>query len=301
MYEMMTILLPKFVGSAAAHILSALKSVAPYLIQLLLGAVAFAALLKDWREYGKLSKKFGKYVRLGLTISAVVITVLGIQETYQARADARSERQQAVADQTANQAVITQLTSQVQQLRDDNQKNTDGFMSSFDQLYSKFSALQSRVQNKELLREIGDTKQQLLETQKKLTTPKAAPIGSFPTLDASQIPKNETTLSREGTSVTVQFIIYNPSDVPALNGGVMLRICEICKYAEEPAKSVKVPGNIENDREIEIAHIFARSATEVYSVKVTLPPGVNRFAISTLVACDTCVPPIKQDLWVTVK
>ena len=58
------------------------ESIEPYLYQLLVGTVAVLALLKDWKDYGKLSKKYGKLVPLGLSLVTIVIILLSVQETH---------------------------------------------------------------------------------------------------------------------------------------------------------------------------------------------------------------------------
>lgn len=71
------------------------------------------------------------------------------------------------------------LSSQVQQLRHDNQAADKTLTASFSKLYDKFSDLQSKVQNPELLKEIKETKQELADSQKQVTTLLVNPQKAF--------------------------------------------------------------------------------------------------------------------------
>lgn len=199
------------------------------------------------------------------------------------------------------------LSQQVQQLRDDARTANDGFRQSFAGLYDKFSRLQARVQtdallrqNAALLKDIDETKKELASTQAKLVQPKAAPLASFQTEDVRQIPITEATIVRTDP-VSVSFLVYNPSDVPAVNGAVGVEICPVCMFASEPIGFGKVPGAPETQRNLEFQHIYAHSATRLLTISVKVPPGVSPFGIGVRVACETCVPPKYQELWVTLK
>jgi hypothetical protein len=295
------VLLPQFILRLLAWALRLWSGAVPYLSQLLLGLAAFLALLKDWNDYGRLSRRFGKAVPLCAALIILGITFLGVQDTYQTRAAATVDKQQAQLDQKENQVVIEGLSSQVQQLRQDNQTATGNFSRSFSTLYEKFSNLQSKVQNADLLREIQETKQELTDTQKKLTQPKATLIATFPVKDASEVPITEANLAKVDGVVTVPFTVYNSSDVVALNGVVHVRLCELCKFGEEPVGFRKIPGTEDTDREFDFEHVFPRAVIQTISVKVQVPISATRVAFAVFIPCDTCVAPTKQDLWINIK
>ena len=271
----------------------------PYLSTVLLGAATSLALMKDWRDYGKMSKKFGKYVPLGLAAITVFISVLGLEDIHQARVESQSDKQQAQLAQGQNHQIITDLTSQVRDLRDDNKAATDSFTKSFSTLYGKFGDLQSKVQNGDLLKELKDTREEVAAAQSKLTQPKAVVLATFPATLSTQIPTTEVLLSPTGDIVTVSFEIYNSSDVTAVNGVISVRVCITCTFAEETPGFIKVAGADENDRNHDFQRIFARSASEVFSIRVR-PPKLKRvrFGISFFIACETCTAPVRQELWI---
>lgn len=246
---------------------------------MILGVLALAALLKDWKDYASMSKwkRLRSIVPGVLAILIIVVTFLAIRETY------RSNITEAKSAST-----IDGLSKQVQQLKRENEEDADGFRSSFSGLYDRFSALQSKVQNQDLLREIEQMKRELIATQSKLSQPKAIPVATFPFRDVKQIPVTTTTTSRGwGKFITVRFLVYNPSDVNATDGSLMLRICELCEYADEPEGLVKTKGN-PRDREFDFRDIWAKSLTQPLSAHVIVPLTVSTFEIRIWVNCQTC-------------
>lgn len=251
-----------------------------YLYQIILGILALAALLKDWKDYASLSKskRLRSIVPGVLAILTIVVTFLAIRETY------RSNITEAKSAST-----IDGLSKQVQQLRSENEKDADGFRSSFSGLYDRFSALQSKVQNQDLLREIEQTKRELIATRSKLSQPKAIPVATFPFRDIKQVPVTTTTASRGSEKfITLQFLIYNPSDVNATDGSLMLRICDLCEYADEPQGFVKVTNGNPRDREFDFRDIWAKSLMAPLSAHIIIPPTVSSFEIRVWINCQTC-------------
>jgi len=238
------VLLPWFIRELLGLSLRLWSDASPYLAQIFLGAVAFIALLKDWRDYGRLSTRFGKYVPLGLATLTLMITALGIRDTEQARVDQGKSQQQ-----------IAQMSRQIAQLRQE------------------------------------------------LTQPKPKPnlVATFPTQESSEVPIKETTLPRNAGVVTVQFSIYNSSDVAATNGSVLVRVCTLCKFAEEPPGFTKVAGADESDREHPFQHIYAKAMMEVFTLKVDVPANVGRAAIGVFATCETCLAAKQQQLWINVR
>jgi hypothetical protein len=268
--------------------------VLPYLSQLFLGLLAFCALLKDWNDYGKLSRKWGKAVPLGLALVTILVTFLGLYETHRARVEQAST-------EASSQATISGLSGQIQQLRNDNKQNADGFRDSFTALYKQYSTLQSKTQNAELLKEIEATKQKLVDAQNSLTPPTVTPLATFPTVEAAKIPITETVLSRSRDFVTVDFAVYNPSNFNAKAGSVLLRVCSDCKYADEPTGFVRVVGGSESDRQHDFAYIYAKTALGRMTVHISVPPQYRSFQVGVFIGCENCSPAQQQQLKVIVQ
>jgi len=284
------LLVPKIVHTVVEHILSVWEISSPYVLQVLLGIIALFTLLKDWNDYGNISKRWGRSIPLVMAVLTVIITVLSIRDTYDSN-----------TNQINSRATISQLSTQIDQLRGDNQKAADAFRDSFTKLYDRFSDLQTRVQNADLLKEIKDTKKELLDTQSKLTPPNITPIASFPADDPAQIPITQISAIRSDNVVEVAFMVYNPSAVNARSGAVILRICEACKYAEEPKGFVAIAGGPESDRERDFQHIWAKTAMEVLSARITIPPGLPSFTLGIFVSCENCSPAEQQHLQVALR
>jgi cell division protein FtsB len=103
-------LLPHFLRTLFNSVLALWEHAAPYLSQVFVCLVALVALLKDWKDYGRLSRH-GKYVPLGLAFCTLVIMLLGIHETHQGLVSAARDREQ-----------ITSLSTQLQQYSDEQRR-----------------------------------------------------------------------------------------------------------------------------------------------------------------------------------
>lgn len=265
-----------------------------YGLQIILGLIALIALWKDWKEYNKRSKKWGKFVRGFLTVATLLLIAFSVMDTRSNRASAAKESDD--------------LKRQITQLRDDARIANDGFRQSFAGLYDRFSQLQSKVQNGELLKqnatllqEITETKKELLSTEAKLSQPKPKPLASFHTTDMREVPITKTTTARIGTTVSVSIIVYNPSDVTALSGSVAVTPCQECSFASEPTGFVKVAGAPDSQRNMDFQRIFSKSAMQLPTFDVAVPLNLNRFPITVRIACENCAPSELQILWVAIQ
>src|ERR1700678_1564512 len=128
----------------------------PYILQILLGAVALFGLIKDWEDYGE---KFGrfKHLRWALLVFTVGVIGLTLYDTHSSRRETRQKEQAAEKTEVENKAQIDTLTQQITVERDENKTNANGCRKSFDSLYQKYSDLAARTQNKELIQELADT------------------------------------------------------------------------------------------------------------------------------------------------
>lgn len=269
------------------------EAITAYILQILLGLIALLAVWKDWKEYKKRSKHWGKPAQVALAAAAILVIVLSLANTYYSRANARIDR--------------NNLTDQIKQLREDAKTANDGFRQSFTGLYDKFTQLSSQVQNRDLLKqnatllqEIADTKKELLATEAKLTQPKAQLVGSFHTMDIKDMPIIETTGTRNGTSISVPIVVFNPTDVTALNASISVMPCDRCSWASEPTGFSKVAGAPDSQRSITYPHVFAKSAAQLAVFDFNVPAGTTKFAVSVFGTCENCTPADPKVLWVNV-
>ncbi|MGB8522817.1 MAG: hypothetical protein WCD43_07615 [Candidatus Acidiferrales bacterium] len=273
-----------------------------YGLQIIIGLIALLGIWKDYTENEKRSKKHGKWIYLGLFSLTVFLMILSIVDTHSNRVKVAKDAQQAFGEKQTADARIKFLTDQIGQLRDDSKANSDGFRKSFDGLYQRFADLQAKVTNVDLIREIDDTKKELRATQEKLNTPKVTLVPSFYFLDYSYKPPIvEMTASRQlDGSIPIDFVVINPSDVSALRGEIILRICDFCQYAKEPEGFAKRNGAHNNDRAKSFDHILGNTALEKMTADIIPPPNVSHIEILVIVVCENCGA-VEQRLGINLK
>jgi hypothetical protein len=277
------------------------NAIEPYLLQCLLGVIALGGLLKDWKDYGEASGRFKKPVRMAILVGTVAVILLSVFETFSTRRETKEKEQAASRNEAESKKQIDDLTEQVRLEREENKHNADGFRTSFDVLYSKYSDLATRTHDADLLREIKQTREELKTTQQKLNPAKAHLTAGFwePNNDTDIFPLKTTVQKRTDGSVVFDLSTVNSSDVNALGGGFVVRICGLCRFAKEPQGSIHTPGAPEQEREFQFQHIFAHSHLSKSTIEVIPPSGVG-FMVDVFYRCENC-PPDKQTLSVYVQ
>ena len=276
------------------------RDLEPYILQLLLGAIAISALAKDWGDY---VDKFGR--RKTLLLFAVTVAVVGLTlfETHSTRRETREKEQVAASKDVASTRQIEVLTEQVRLGRLENNTNSEGFRISFSALYDKYSELASQVKTAKLLQELRLTQKDLRDTELKLTQPKAALTASFwnDNLRPETISRETTASKNPDGSVTINVTVMNLSNVSALSGSYTIRLCKGCKFAKEPAGSTHFKGSADEDRQWEFGQVLANTTTEMKALEV-IPPDLlhNRFEVDVLYSCVNCVPG-RIPLWVNLR
>jgi hypothetical protein len=124
---------------------------------------------------------------------------------------------------------------------------------------------------------------------------------SFWTIEKFVDPIRETTIKLTENFVTVEFYVFNNSDVVAINGSVHFRICMACKFAKEPQEFHKIPGSPDWDRQYDFQQIYPRAALQRLSADVVPPPAGDSFQIEVMAVCHTCPPQEPQRFKVTVQ
>jgi len=275
-----------------------LETIFIYASQVLLGLTAVAGVLKDWKDYGKVSHRPKRWIPMTVLALVVLLMTVSIILTHISRVNAAKEQQR-------NETKINELLSQIKNLRDDSKVDNKGFRDSLstlsDRFAVKFSDLQSKVANAELIKEIKDAKKELRDTQRKLEQPRAKLSGSFFTEDFSKIPVLNATPEISAEGLSVDFVVANLSSVSANQGSMVLRICQGCQFAEEPAGFQRVNGAPDTEREKPFMHILPQTISEKMSAKIIPPFTANRFEVDLIVKCETCDGSHLQKMWVDVK
>jgi hypothetical protein len=190
------------------------------------------------------------------------------------------------------------LASQAEDTAIQNQKdNTATFLSQFQKLSGEVADLKTQVQTAALEKKLAIVQGELERTQKALApAPKAALFFSFVPFPNPPRPQQATPvtdvklpLAKDG-SVHVTFTVLNQTNVDALDGGLILQICDECKFAKEPARFSKHEALLDTERQMDFDHIFGETAIFPIALDVIPPPPPSTgVTITILYRGRTCV------------
>jgi hypothetical protein len=270
-----------------------------YLSPILVTILALVGLWKDASDYGDLIKSdpgekgfrhFAKQNIVGiLCLLTILISILGVFDIHAARVATREAATHAVVDKRTSDALIQSLQDQVKGLRQDGLANAKTFSDSFSNLNDKFSGLQAKVRNQDLIDQLTSTRAELSATQKKLEPkPKAVLESIFAGVPVEKVPLRTTAAKIEKGIITVQLTLYNSSDVDGLNGALKVAVCDSCKFAEEPALFQHLPDDVSQLREYDFQHVFSKSKLPAMTLKISVPDSVPSVFLGTVVICETC-------------
>jgi hypothetical protein len=91
--------------------------------------------------------------------------------------------------------------------------------------------------------------------------------------------------------VHVVFVVCNDADIPALDGGVSLIICDACKFASEPPQFIKVPGEEEPRRLRKFEQILPKTVSQDFTADVQVPPNLDSMEFGIDYRCRNCIIP----------
>ena len=249
----------------------------PYLLALVVLVGAIVDLRKDWDKYKGSKLKMTALVVLFL---GSVLTLVVLREDRREKENARQEmrRLEGKAD-AANAAQVA---------------NTQLYIGSFQELNNELSELKTQVKTDALQKKLTSVQADLEATQKALAPgPKAVLAFTFwpfynpappqPVVLATQarFPTND-----DG-SYHVEFSVLNVTDVDALDGQITLVICDLCKFAKEPAGFSKLNGQGDTERNQDFQRILAR--TQVSETADIIAPKNHNFTVGISYRCHTCI------------
>jgi len=103
-------------------------------------------------------------------------------------------------------------------------------------------------------------------------------------------PSIEVTLARNTEGVVhVEFTVYNPTDIPAIDGELTLQICDQCKFAKDPTGFKHLPGQLDTQRIMLFDRLLPTTAFPIMSADIIVLDRINRFPIGMWPRCRTCV------------
>jgi hypothetical protein len=254
--------------------------------------VTILALLGVWKDapdyidrvrgLGALAKRVIVWVLLLFT---VLVSAFGIGDIHSGRAEAG----RAASDREKSDAQIQSLQNQVKGLRQDGIANTQTFTDSLSSLSTQLSDLKAKVRSQDLMDQLASTQAELKATQKKLEPkPRATVESSLAEGLTGETPVTVAWGKVDKGVVTLHLVLYNPSDVDGLNGTLKVFICDVCKFAEEPASFTHMTGDKDQVRTYDFQHVFSKTRVPDMTFKISVPdPGVG-MDLKTITMCETC-------------
>lgn len=247
-----------------------------YVATLFLTGIALLGLQREWTSYRKPT-------RWTLSLLIAFAGIAGCFTTYFSGVQARASSSQI--------AGLTGALKTQQEL----------FRADFARLSNEVVDLKTKVRTQELQDQLKRTEEELRATQKALEPgPKARVIATFFTNDEKEVPVREAFVSLVADSVTIEFRLHNSTGQAALGGTFWIRICNGCKYAEEPGGFAKAKGAIENERILHFRLLLPHTFSHKMTAKIIPPAPARKFQIGFRVLCENCEVQEWQNMIVSV-
>ena len=164
------------------------------------------------------------------------------------------------------------------------------FLAQFNEMSQRVADLQTGIKTANLQKEADQLRADLNATQKALAVPKATLEFSFAPCDDSAI--HAMSLPRDPSgNVTVRFTVMNFSNANALDGFIMLQICDQCSFVKEPDKFNKLAGQKETQRNYDFDRILPMQSLPDFEFTMHVPPAFNNAIVAVNYRCKTCVVP----------
>jgi hypothetical protein len=271
--------------------MSSLFSLIPYTLALGtigLGLVEFFRKREEYKSEVLMRSVFAALILMG------VLTLVSLYRESAEKEETKHKAEQDIQDLKGK----VEIATKAEQTAIDNQRdNTAAFLKQFQKLSGELGDLKTQVKTDALQKKFESVQTELENTQKALAPgPKATLPFTFvpfinPPFPQHAIPVTNVTLPvNEDGSVHVDFSVLNNTDVDALDGEVILQICDGCRFAKEPANFSKVKGQLETQRDMRFDRVFRASVLSPLSVDVIIPSNLQLFAVGMQYRCRTCVP-----------
>ena len=246
------------------------------MLPLFTALLALFYLLKDWDAH-KTSLR-----RLIVLFLIIGIGVGGMFSNYFTVKKYNDQHQK-------DQGLMAGLQTAVETANKNQEDNTKHFLDAFGKLSQKVSDLQTQVNTAQLRKEAEQLRVELAATQKALIPPKATLNFTFPRPRPDAPLLRTITLPVENNIVHVEFAIKNDTDVPALDGQITLRICNLCNFASEPPNFRRLEGQPDTQRTLKFDRILPRTQVNIHSVDVQVPQEIKQIDFGITYRCRNCV------------
>jgi hypothetical protein len=267
------------------------ETIRPYISPVALTIVALFGIVKDSKEFKERAREPGltKWRRLYrgqipnlLYDFTLLLLVLGISDT--------SATQREAAEAKAGKAKSDQQTTTLQEAVNTGNKlltqQRQDFLQQFNMLSGRVGDLQTQVKTADLQQQVAQLNDQIAAERKSIEGEKTKL--SFTLLDTNGSDARSVMLQMHDGSVHVRLTVLNDTDVTALEGTIVLTVCDKCEIVGNPAGFTKVAGSPDTRRNMDFQHVFAKSRLPVMEVDVKPPPKATKFDIGIEYRCRNC-------------
>jgi hypothetical protein len=251
--------------------------------------IGLFSLLKDWDSH---KHPLRRYTVLVLILGGLICG--GFNLYVSSGRTQRAEKERA-SEQAAAKTQIETLQKSISDEQTSRHADTKLFLDRLTKLNDQLGHLETDQKTKQLKQEIINL-QETLKTSDKASAEvvrlhSATLSFGFGTPPPAGTLSDTTTASRVNGVVTVDISVCNCSDVSASTGQIFLRVCDSCKYAEEPEYFHHNKEALEIERERTFMLIGRKVSLDTMRLKVIPPnlPEVKSFVIGIRYVCQTCV------------
>jgi hypothetical protein len=252
---------------------------------------SLGVLYKESEEY--ISKRRGKPLLLVMYSSILLMLMGGIFQTHQTRSSSNADRTQAAKDReqaAKDRKALDDDRSQAKQERAVNDTKLNDAKERLQTLQDRVSRLQTKAETQALSKQLLDVKSELAEAESKLQQPKAHLVATFGTPHYNELPVKEVVGEKvAGTgAVKFNFGVLNASDVAALHGEIVLKICDACSFATEPEGFSRAALSPDNERIRDFGQIQEHTVAQDMTATVIPPITTPEFQVGIIAKCENC-------------
>jgi hypothetical protein len=157
-------------------------------------------------------------------------------------------------------------------------------------LSQQISDLRAKVATDELRREVANLQGELERTQKSLIVPKAVLNGGVWESNLHSDLREATVTVVGDAPIPVKVSLANNSPVSALKIKWWIRICQGCRFHNEPTPLQHIGGAPEEERFGNFDALYTGSSLQPIEMEVDVPKQFAGLVIGMKYGCETCVP-----------
>jgi hypothetical protein len=185
---------------------------------------------------------------------------------------------------------ITALKKAVDQANDTQKANAKTFSDAFTQLSDKVAKLQTQAATEALQKQAAQLQDELRSTQQTLNPPKAELAFTFEAAGDVALRTTHITPDKDG-NITFKFTAVNASNADALDGFIILTICDACTFVKEPVGFHMVDGARSTQRNYNFQHIFSYQYLPLFETTIRPPADAPMVIVGIDYRCKTCIVP----------